>query len=88
MSLPMEPLAPPRFSTTKVCFIESVRRAATARASRSVVPPGGYGTTIFTGRSGYFSCAPTAGDKAWMAIASSEPNSRGVFFMSLSVEIV
>src|SRR5688572_29652521 len=49
MSAPSAPPAPPRLSTTTDCFIDSLKRCATRRATTSVVPPAGNGTTMRIG---------------------------------------
>src|SRR4051812_9935802 len=45
-------LAPGLFSTRKGWPIDSCICCPSTRAKRSVTPPGGYGTMIFTGREG------------------------------------
>ena len=59
MSLPIVPEAPGLFSTTTVCRHDSCSLVATMRASVSVAPPAGYGTTMRNGWLGYAaaSCA-------------------------------
>ena len=52
LSIEMEPLAPPRFSTTKGWPKRDCRRSAKGRAMTSFDPPGGKGTTTRTGRVG------------------------------------
>ena len=49
---PMVPVAPALFSTTKDCLSFSPSLGATARATWSVEPPAGKGTTRVTGLSG------------------------------------
>src|SRR5690606_5308693 len=57
---PMVPVAPALFSTTKDCLSCSPSLLATARATESVAPPGGKGTTMVTGLSGQACAAPAA----------------------------
>ena len=47
-SLPITPLAPPRFSTMNGCPVCSLRRCASTRATLSTAPPGRNGTMILT----------------------------------------
>ncbi|MNU02435.1 hypothetical protein D3C72_2461390 [compost metagenome] len=49
MSVPMMPLAPGRFSTTTDCFSASPSFCEIRRATTSVPPPGGNGTTMRIG---------------------------------------
>ena len=49
MSAPIDPPAPPRLSTITGCPMDSLMRCATRRATISVVPPAGNGTTILIG---------------------------------------
>ena len=56
-SEPMFWLPPVRFSTTTGCFHVSCRCDARVRAIVSGEPPGGSGTTIRSGRSGYWAAA-------------------------------
>ena len=53
---PTPPPAPPMFSITMVPN-KPLIRSAHGRAMVSKAPPGGNGTTIRTGRSGYLACA-------------------------------
>ena len=52
-SVPITPPAPARFSTTTVWPSAGCSFSAITRAMMSVVPPGGNGTTIRTGRFGH-----------------------------------
>src|SRR3954447_16711554 len=61
-SAPTMPPAPARFSTTTVePATERWRKAAARRATTSVLPPGGNGTTSRIGRFGQPSCAEARG---------------------------
>ncbi len=51
------PPAPPRFSTTTCWPSVLLIRSATSRASASLPPPAGNGTTSVIGRDGCQSCA-------------------------------
>jgi hypothetical protein len=51
-SVPVVPAAPARFSTITCCPRRSPRRCWTTLAMMSVVPPGGNGTMMRTGRVG------------------------------------
>src|ERR1044072_7594319 len=53
----MPPPAPPLFSTTTLRASFSARCAASGRAAKSAVPPGGNGTTMVIVRAGQASCA-------------------------------
>src|SRR3954469_17153355 len=68
---PIDPLAPPRFSTTKGWPKRDCRRSASGRAMTSFDPPGGKGTTTRTGRVGQTACA-----RAMAGAASVPPSSR------------
>ena len=52
ISTPTMPLAPERLSTTNCCFMSSVSRDESMRATMSGEPPGGGGTRKRTGRAG------------------------------------
>src|SRR5688572_21219207 len=65
MSAPIVPPAPPRLSTSTCWPIDSPMRCATSRATTSVVPPAGKGTTIRSGRAG------KAGSAAWRTLDAS-----------------
>src|SRR5688572_8422791 len=66
----MMPPAPGRLSTTRFAVPQrSETFCATIRATRSVPPPGGFGTRKRTGRDGYC-CATVGGAK------SAQPSSR------------
>src|SRR3712207_2104014 len=49
---PIAPPAPARFSTTKGWPVRACSRSASGRATTSLEPPGGKGTTSRTGREG------------------------------------
>src|SRR2546421_5519416 len=67
----MFPAAPGRLSTITCWPHASESFCAAARASRSVVPPAGNGTTRRTGLVGYVACAPLANGAASDAITSA-----------------
>src|SRR3954468_20121150 len=48
----MRPPAPPRLSSTSCLPVCWAKRSETARPGRSRPPPGGYGTSMRTGRAG------------------------------------
>src|SRR5687768_14521258 len=75
----MMPLAPPLFSTTTGCEIERPSWSAVKRASVSVTPPGGQGTIIFIGLSGY--SASTGRTSATSAAAIASRPSRRTFIV-------
>src|SRR5688500_20386726 len=54
---PTAPAAPGLFVTTTACFSVRSSAAASGRAVRSAMPPGGNGTTTVIGRVGYGSSA-------------------------------
>ena len=58
--MPMPPPAPALFSMITGCFITVPIASATGRATVSATPPGGNGTIIVTGRSGYWASAVPA----------------------------
>src|SRR5258706_13791489 len=66
--------APGRLSTITVCLHCSLSFCAIARATTSVPPPGGNGTTMRTGLSGY--AAATAHVAPAMAITAAAPRTR------------
>src|SRR6185503_12227826 len=71
-------------ATTNGCPMLSVRRAAVSRARMSVVPPGGYGTTIRTGLLGYWASAGAAA-----AASSAKPSAadrRARIFMAVPLQ--
>ncbi|MNT65093.1 hypothetical protein D3C72_2030460 [compost metagenome] len=76
----MVPVAPALFSTTNDCLSCSPSLFATERATESVAPPGGNGTTIVTGLSGQAWAAPAAAIKLSPAI-----HLRALRFISVSV---
>src|SRR6185369_5994399 len=57
--IPTAPAAPVLFTTTTGFLSTFSSAAATGRAVRSATPPGGKGTTMVIGRSGYFSWPET-----------------------------
>ena len=79
------PNAPGLFSTTndwpRLCRICS----ATMRVTMSVAPPGPYGTTIFTGLTGYLSCADAV---AATAKHASAPMIQPIRFMVFLPELM
>ncbi len=69
-SAPMVPPAPPRFSTTTGWPSASESLCAMGRAKMSVDPPGGNGTTSFSGFEGQ-ACAALHGEASAMTAAAS-----------------
>src|SRR5688572_3927735 len=81
-------LAPPRLSMMTCWPKRSVSLAATPRATISVVPPGGYGTTKRTGLVGYdaadWACA--GADAVKKSAGSTHANDRLFFIVILIVK--
>src|SRR5436853_2797532 len=69
--MPSSPPAPGLFSITTGCFSSRDSASATGRATVSATPPGGNGTIIVTGRSGYGACPRAAGAASTPTIASA-----------------
>ncbi|CUI63558.1 Uncharacterised protein [Achromobacter xylosoxidans] len=67
-------MAPGLFSTTTVCLSASARRGAITRAMMSDEPPGGYGTTMRTGRVGHASAWAQAGAQCAAPSAAAPSN--------------
>src|SRR5262245_37802431 len=82
--VPTLPPAPARFSTTTDWPRDRVRLCASNLARRSVVPPGGHGTTMWMARSGYrgasedCAIAPLVG----ASTHSRQPIKRQIHFMA------
>jgi hypothetical protein len=74
---PIVPVAPGLFSTTNGCPNFSCSLGAIARASVSVDPPGGNGTTIVTGLVGQAS--------AWVESASDIASAAKMRFIMVSL---
>src|SRR5687768_15578277 len=68
--MPIAPPAPARFSMTTGCLSAAPSASATGLATVSATPPGGNGTIIVTGRSGYCATAALADVAATSASAS------------------
>src|SRR3954467_12800336 len=80
-------LPPPGlFSITTGWPSFSCSHCAVSRASTSVVPPGGYGTTQCTARFGY--CASTAGAAAKSASSASVRRHRRCIGISSGVKLL
>jgi len=75
-AVPIVPDAPDRFSTTNGWPSESESFAAIRRAIGSVDPPGGYGTTNFTGLVGQACAQVVIGASAASAIAATRRTER------------
>ena len=71
--MPTVPAPAGLFSTMTCCFQVSLRRAARVRAMMSVMPPGGFGTTMVMGRLGNV-CAVAADAVAAAATAARRLN--------------
>src|SRR5688500_11749550 len=70
----MIPAAPPRLSTTNCCPTRSPIFCVRMRATMSLPPPGGHGTIIRTGFTGYvWACSVAAGASS---AASAAPKAR------------
>src|ERR1035437_4689782 len=72
----MDPDAPGLFSTMNCCPIDSFSFTASRRASGSTEPPGGKGTTNFTGLVGQFTLWAEAGGDASAAQNASPATAR------------
>src|SRR5476651_1630117 len=84
----MDPDAPGLFSTMNCCPIDSVNLTASRRASGSTEPPGGKGTTNFTGLVGQFTLWAGAGSDASAAqndspATASRPNNVSIMLSLL-----
>ena len=77
----MLPLAPGLFSMTNGCPNAAASFSPSARAARSVEPPGGNATTMRTGLLGY--CAPASAEAP--ASSSANSNALGSFLFGFDV---
>src|SRR6187200_3433138 len=79
--MPIAPPAPGLFSITTGCFSSRDSASATGRATVSATPPGGNGTIIVIGLSGYW--ANAADDAAVNATAAMAARAIGLFMALL-----